>query len=118
ADQMGVPGIYASYWHGFWVPTGTPSDIIARLNAAAVYAMTDPAVRRRIVDQGMEIRPPDQQTPAARDAFQRAEIAKWCEAMVGKAGAYLAVLPVCGGRRADAKFEYRREQARRADSVA
>jgi len=102
ADEMGVPGIYASYWFGLWVPTGTPDDIITRLNAAAVDAMTDPAVRRRIADQGMEMPPRDQQMPAALGAFQRAEIAKWCEAMAGKGGPYLAVLPLCSGRRADA----------------
>jgi tripartite-type tricarboxylate transporter receptor subunit TctC len=102
ADEIGLSGIYVSYWHGFWVPKGTPNDIISKLNLAAVDAMTDPAVRRRIADEGMEIPPRDQQTPAALDAFQRAEMTKWCEAMVGKAGPYIAVLPHCGGRRADA----------------
>jgi tripartite-type tricarboxylate transporter receptor subunit TctC len=100
--EMGLPGIYASSWHGFWVPAGTPHDIIARLNAAAVYAMADPEVHRRIADEGMEIPARDQQSPAALDALQRAETAKWCEAMAGRAGPYLAVLPLCGGRRAEA----------------
>jgi tripartite-type tricarboxylate transporter receptor subunit TctC len=102
ADEMGLAGIYASYWYGFWVPAGTPYDIITKLNAAASYAMTDPAVRRRIADQGMEIPAREQQSPTALDTFQRAETAKWCEAMVGRGRSYRAVLPLCGGRRAAA----------------
>jgi hypothetical protein len=42
-----------------------------------VGALADPAVRRRIADQGMEIAPPEQQTPEAFRAIHRAEIEKW-----------------------------------------
>jgi len=79
-DESGVAEGYFSYWHGFWVPKGTPDDVIARLNAAAVDAMADPEARRRIADQGMEIPPPDEQTPEALGAFQRAEFTRYCEA--------------------------------------
>jgi len=77
ADEAGVPGIYVSTWHGFWVAKGTPKDVIGKLNAAAVNAMTDPAVRQRIAAQGMEIPPSEQQTPEALGAFHKAEIEKW-----------------------------------------
>jgi tripartite-type tricarboxylate transporter receptor subunit TctC len=40
-DEMGAPDIYISYWHGLWVPKGTPDDIIVKLNAAAFHAMAD-----------------------------------------------------------------------------
>jgi tripartite-type tricarboxylate transporter receptor subunit TctC len=33
-DKAGVPGLYASFWHGFWVPRGIPRGIIAKLNSA------------------------------------------------------------------------------------
>jgi tripartite-type tricarboxylate transporter receptor subunit TctC len=77
ADEAGVPGIYVSTWHGFWVAKGTPRDVVGKLNAAAMSAMADPAVRQRIADQGMEIPPPEQQTPEALGAFHKAEIEKW-----------------------------------------
>ena len=64
-------------WHGIWAPKGTPADVIAKLTAAAQAAMADPATRARIADQGMEIPPRDQQTPAALAALQKAEIEKW-----------------------------------------
>ncbi len=77
ADEAGLPGFHVSTWHGLWAPRGTPRDIVARLNSAAVTAMADPLVRRRIADQGMTIPARERQTPEALGAFHRAEIAKW-----------------------------------------
>jgi tripartite-type tricarboxylate transporter receptor subunit TctC len=76
-DEAGLPGFYASFWTGFWVPKRTPNNIIAKLNAAAVAALTDPTVRARLADLGAEIFPRDQQTPEALRALQKAEIEKW-----------------------------------------
>src|SRR6267143_840118 len=51
--------------------------VIAKLNAAAVDSMADPAVRKRFGDLGLDIPPRDQQTPEALGAFHKAEIEKW-----------------------------------------
>jgi len=76
-DEAGVPGLYISVWYGLWAPKGTPKDIIAKLNAAAVEAMADPAVRKRMDTFGLEIPPRDQQSAEALGALQKAEIEKW-----------------------------------------
>src|SRR4030095_14308048 len=76
-DEAGMPGLYASFWHGLWAPKGTPKDVIAKLNAALVDTLADPAVRQRLTDVGQEIWPRDKQTPEALAAQQRAEIEKW-----------------------------------------
>ncbi len=76
-DEAGVPGLYVSTWHGLWVPKGTPKEIVEKINSAAVKAMADAGVRRRIADQGMEIPPLDLQTPEALGAHHKAEIEKW-----------------------------------------
>ena len=76
-EEAGVPGLYASFWHGLWVPKGTPWEIITKLNSAVRAALADPAVRQRFRDQGQEIPPPERQSPEALGAHQKAEIEKW-----------------------------------------
>jgi tripartite-type tricarboxylate transporter receptor subunit TctC len=76
-DEAGLPGFYASLWHGLWFPKGTPNDITVKLNAVVMAALNDPAVRARLADVGQEVFPRDQQTPEALAAYQKAEIEKW-----------------------------------------
>src|ERR1700688_207040 len=47
-DEAGLPGLYMSVWSALWVPKGAPKEVIARLNAAAMDAMADPVVRKRL----------------------------------------------------------------------
>jgi tripartite-type tricarboxylate transporter receptor subunit TctC len=77
ADETGVPGLYMSGWFGFFAPKGTPKDVIARLNAATVEALADPAIQKRFSEFGLDIAPREQQTPEGLAAFQKAEIEKW-----------------------------------------
>ena len=76
-SEAGLPGLYINVWHGLWAPAGTPKDIVAKLNRAVVAAFADSTVHERLAALGLEIPPPDQQTPAALGALQRAEIDKW-----------------------------------------
>jgi len=76
-DELGVPGLYLTFWHGLWVPKGTSDGIIAKLNAAVVDALANAVVRRRLTDIGQEILPREQQTPEALAKFHKAEAEKW-----------------------------------------
>jgi tripartite-type tricarboxylate transporter receptor subunit TctC len=76
-DEAGVPGLHASFWHGLWAPKDTPKEIIARLDAAVVDTLADPAVQQRLKDIGQEPWPRDKQTPQALAAQQQSEIAIW-----------------------------------------
>ena len=77
-DELGVPGIHASFWHGLWAPKGTPKEIIAKLDAAVIETLADPTVKQRLKDIGQEPWPRrDKQTPEALAAQQKFEIAIW-----------------------------------------
>jgi len=76
-DEVGVPGMYISFWNALWAPKGTPKEIIAKLNGAVIEALADPAVRQRLTDVGHVIATREEQTPEALAAFHRAEIEKW-----------------------------------------
>jgi len=76
-DEAGLPGFHMTLWSGMWVPKGTPKEIVAKLNAAAVDALSDPAVKKQLESQGLEMTPQDQLTPEALGTRQKAEIAKW-----------------------------------------
>jgi tripartite-type tricarboxylate transporter receptor subunit TctC len=76
-DEAGLPGFYVTFWVGLWAPKGTPKDVIAKLNSAAVTALADPTVSTLLTDLGFEIYSRDQQTPEALAAYQKAEIDKW-----------------------------------------
>ncbi len=77
-DEAGLPGFYFSFWHALWAPKGTPKEIVAKLNDAAVEdagrsrrrARSSSTWRRRSSRA-------DQQTPQALLAFHKAEIEKW-----------------------------------------
>ncbi len=83
--EAGFPGIEVAIWHGLWAPKGTPRDIIDKLNAAAVAALKDPEIRRKLEDLGQDIPTPAQMQPDAFAAFQKAEFAKW-KPIIDKAG--------------------------------
>jgi tripartite-type tricarboxylate transporter receptor subunit TctC len=77
ADEAGLPGFFMTLWSGLWVPKDTPKEIVAKLNAAAVDALNDPAVRKQLENLGLQMPPKDKQSPQALGAWQKAEIAKW-----------------------------------------
>jgi tripartite-type tricarboxylate transporter receptor subunit TctC len=77
AEEAGLPGFFMTLWSGLWVPKDTPKEIVAKLNAAAVDALNDPAVRKQLENLGLQMPPKDKQSPQALGAWQKAEIAKW-----------------------------------------
>lgn len=52
AQEMGVPGVDASIWVGFFVPRGTPAPIINKLYAASADALKRPEVKERLAVVG------------------------------------------------------------------
>jgi tripartite-type tricarboxylate transporter receptor subunit TctC len=76
AAEAGYP-MEVAIWHGLWAPKGTPPDVIAKLNAAAIATLQDPAIKARMEDLSQELPTPAEMAPATFGAFHRAEFAKW-----------------------------------------
>jgi tripartite-type tricarboxylate transporter receptor subunit TctC len=47
-DEAGLPNFHMTLWSGLWAPKGTPKEIIARVNAAALDALNDPQTRKNL----------------------------------------------------------------------
>ena len=72
--EAGVPGYESGVWFGLMVPAGTPRDVIARLNAAAVQGTKSPAFVKRMTELGYNI---IAGTPDEMAASIKAEITRW-----------------------------------------
>jgi tripartite-type tricarboxylate transporter receptor subunit TctC len=53
--DLGHGDLTASAWFGLLVKTGTPLDVVKRLEAAAIAAHADPGVRAKLAGQGFEV---------------------------------------------------------------
>lgn len=76
-DEAGLPGLHVSSWQAIFAPKHTPENVISKLNAAIMDALSDQVVRQRLGDLAQEIPPREQQTPEALGKLQKAEAEKW-----------------------------------------
>jgi tripartite-type tricarboxylate transporter receptor subunit TctC len=70
-------GMEFSLWTAMFAPKGLPKDIVNTVNKAVMASLASPKVRERLDAQGVEIAPPEKQTPESLAAIQQAEIKKW-----------------------------------------
>ena len=52
-----MPGYEADLWYGIMVPSGTPREVVTRLNEAFGRALTAPDVLERLAGLGFEAAP-------------------------------------------------------------
>ncbi|TXC65558.1 tripartite tricarboxylate transporter substrate binding protein [Piscinibacter aquaticus] len=72
--ESGVKDADVYSWQGIAAPKGLPADVKAKLHAALIAALNDPAVKPKLLEVGFEI---VGNTPAEFAAFQAAESARW-----------------------------------------
>ncbi len=73
-DEAGVPGYETNTWNALFAPAGTPPEVIARLNEAAVAVVNDPAVKERLAGVGAVV---VGSTAEELAAHVSAEVARW-----------------------------------------
>ena len=83
--ESGLPGFETSNWQALFAPAKSPADIVNRLQREIAGIAKTPAVRERLIADGLE---PLGTTPQELDAHIAREIAKW--AAVAKAAGLAA----------------------------
>jgi tripartite-type tricarboxylate transporter receptor subunit TctC len=71
-----VPGYAASGWYGISAPAGTPDEIVDKFNAATTACVTDPNLKSRLLNLGVEPMP---MSVANFRKFVADEIAKYAK---------------------------------------
>ncbi|MFC4927196.1 Bug family tripartite tricarboxylate transporter substrate binding protein [Delftia deserti] len=72
--EAGVPGYEATSWFGLWTQAKTPAAVQQRLYTAIAKVLKDPAVVKKINDQGGDV---VIDTPAEFLTYIKAESTKW-----------------------------------------
>jgi len=72
--EAGLKGYETSTWHGVLAPAATPADVVVKLNAEIARTLAQPAVKERLVGQGLD---PVGGTPEQFGAYLKTEISKW-----------------------------------------
>jgi tripartite-type tricarboxylate transporter receptor subunit TctC len=77
ADEQGLSGFDAPSWYAFFLPAGTPSAIVGRLNNAVIAVLKMPVVQQRLKQIGGDVVGPERRSPEYLGRFVAAEIKKW-----------------------------------------
>ncbi len=75
-SEAGMRNFEIGAWQGILVPARTPAGIIAKLNAAALKALSDQGVKAKLAIQGAE---PLGSTPAEYGAYIKSELDRWAK---------------------------------------
>ena len=74
--ESGLPGFETGSWQGMLAPSGTPRDIVLKLNAEIRRILGTLEMKAQLADQGTEVRAG---TPESLGQFIRSEIPRWAK---------------------------------------
>ena len=72
--EAGFPDVQGSSWFAIFVPSGTPPEVIAKLNAEASKALNSPDVRERLATLSAN---PEGGSPKVLGDQVKSEIVRW-----------------------------------------
>jgi tripartite-type tricarboxylate transporter receptor subunit TctC len=76
--EAGAPDFELTSWNGLFTPTGTPPEIVRRVNASFAQVAQIGAIRKVFTEQASEV---VASTPEAFRSFVEAEIKRWGDAI-------------------------------------
>ena len=77
-NEQGFSGFDDLTWTAFFVPSGTPTDLVNRINSEVTKALSAPDVRERLQQLGLDWQ---SNTSGEFSAFLREEVQKWAKAV-------------------------------------
>jgi tripartite-type tricarboxylate transporter receptor subunit TctC len=80
--EVGVKGFTSSQWFGFLAPTGTPREVIMKINSDVLKVLAAPDVKEKLATQGGETHGT---TPEAFGAFMKKEYDTYAQ-IIAQAG--------------------------------
>ncbi len=54
--EQGYPNFNMNFWVGLWAPTGTPPDILKKINKDVSLALSDPEIKSSFEQNGVEVK--------------------------------------------------------------
>ena len=80
AQEAGIDNFRMSIWYGMFAPSGTPREIIARLNREVTKALESPDLRKRMAASGID---PWPGTPEQMASLLKSETARFAKIVEG-----------------------------------
>jgi tripartite-type tricarboxylate transporter receptor subunit TctC len=77
AHEQGLTDFDIPSWYALFLPSGTPDEIVRKLNRAAIAAMDTPSMQERLKKIGSDLVPPERRAPEYLAKFVADEIKKW-----------------------------------------
>ena len=74
--ESGLPGYEVTQWYGMQAPTGTPKDVIAKINGEVGKILAMPDIIDKLALLGAE---PAPSTPEFMTAYVKSEVDKWAK---------------------------------------
>ena len=72
--EAGIPGVSVTSWNGLMVPSGTPKEIVSKINADVLSIIAAPEMRARIIEQGFQ---PGTLSVSDTEKFVKADVERW-----------------------------------------
>jgi tripartite-type tricarboxylate transporter receptor subunit TctC len=80
-EESGIKDANVYSWQAIAAPRGLPADVKAKLHAAIVASLNDPAIKPKLLELGFEM---VLNTPEQFAAFQAAEYARWARLITSR----------------------------------
>ena len=75
-SEAGIPGIEVTSWNGLMVPSGTPRDIVSKINAEVARITGTPEMRARIIELGFQ---PVAMSVSDTENFISVDVERWAK---------------------------------------